>query len=350
MKIGIIGLSCSGKTTIFNALTGQSAETSAFSGAKREPNLAEVNVPDERLYKLSSMYNPKKTTPAKIQYVDIAGSVSSKDEKKQNELDELLNLLRPADALLHVVRNFELAGQAPEPQKDFEALESELILTDLITVEKRLERLEKESKKGKKPDPEEYELLKKAKDLLDKGIALRGDKEICSSKKLRGFTFLSAKPTIVVLNTGDDIEIGTTKLELPSPIGFVEIKGKLEMEIMQLDPEDAEIFRNDLGLDEPATTKLIQKSYELLGLISFFTVGEDEVRAWTITQGTKAQKAAGVIHSDIEKGFIRAEVVSYDDLINAGSYHNAQKQGKVRLEGKDYIVQDGDVIQFRFNV
>ncbi len=349
MKIGIIGLSCSGKTTIFNAITGQKAETSAFQGGKREPNLAEVNVPDDRLYRLSEMYSPKKTTPARIHFVDIAGSVSTQEEGKQGgDLEEILNLLRPADALLHVVRNFDLAGQPPDPQQDFESIESELILADLITVEKRLERLEKDTKRGKKPDPEEFALLKDAKKLLDSGHALRENSDIAEAKKLKGYTFLSAKPVIVVLNTGDDNT--SISLTLPKSVDLMEIKGKLEMEITQLDPEDASVFRQDLGLEEPATSLLIRKSYELLGLISFFTVGEDEVKAWTIRQGTNAHKAAGAIHSDIEKGFIRAEVVGYNDLISAGTYHQAQKQGKVRLEGKEYIVQDGDVIQFRFNI
>ncbi len=349
MKIGIVGLPSSGKTTIFNALTGSSAETSSYQGAKKDPNLAIVKVPDSRLQKLSGLYNPKKTTPAQVHYVDLGGTVSAKEESG-SALDEMLNLLRPVDALIHVVRNFDYAGIPPTPQEDFENLESELVFTDFFIVERRVERLEKEVKKGKKGDPRELELLKEAKDILERGEALRNYPDLAHAPELRGYAFLSGKPCIVVLNSGDDTEPESTNLKLPSDIPFIEIKGRLEMEISQLDEEEQEVFRQDLGIEEPATYQLIRESYQLLGLISFFTVGPDEVRAWTIKNGTPAQKAAGAIHSDIEKGFIRAEVVSYDDLMECSNYGAAQKAGKVRLEGKDYIVKDGDIINFRFNV
>ncbi len=348
MEIGIVGLSGSGKTTIFNALTGSEAEVSGFSGAKKDPNIAQVKVPDERLDVLSSMYKPKKTTPAIIQYVDLGGGLSAKEEK--DSLESILRLLRPCDALVHVVRCFEFAGQAPDPQADFENFEAELILTDQVIVERRLERMEKELKKGKKGNPREFELLKRAYALLDQGRALREDEEIREAPELKGYTFLSAKPCIVVLNLGEEVEPGSVDLSLPEGMPLVKIKGSLEMELSQLDSEEAELFRKDMGIEEPATHMLIRESYRLLGLISFFTVGEDEVKAWTIVKGTPAQKAAGRIHSDIERGFIRAEVVAFDDLIAAGSYQAAQKAGKVRLEGKEYVVQDGDVINFRFNV
>ncbi len=352
MEIGIVGLPGSGKTTIFNALTGSEAETSAFQGGKKDPNLALVKVPDERLDRLAAMYKPKKVTPAQVKYIDLGGSISSSGsgKAKQEAMDEILRLLRPCDALVHVVRGFEFAGQGPTPQEDFEQFESELILTDLMSVEKRLERLEKEVKKGKKGDPRELELLKAAHEILDGGQALRTSEEIASAPQLRGYTFLSAKPVIVVLNIGEDDEEGNFRLELPEGISFLEIKGSIEMELAQLPEDEAEEFRRDMGLEEPAIYRLIKESYRLLGLISFFTVGEDEVRAWTIRRGTLAPKAAGAIHSDMEKGFIRAEVVHYDDLMAAGSYHGAQKAGKVRLEGKDYPVKDGDIINFRFNV
>ncbi len=348
MEIGIVGLPGSGKTTIFNALTGSEAEVSAFSGGKKDPNIAQVKVPDERLDKLSQMYNPKKTSPAIIQYVDLGGGLNARDEK--DSMDAILRLLRPCDALVHVVRCFELAGQAPTPQDDFENFEAELLLTDQLIVERRLERMEKELKKGKKGNPKEFELLKKAYEILDSGRALREDAEISNAPELKGYTFLSAKPCIVVLNLGEDQDADDVNIELPQGVVAVRIKGALEMELSQLDEEEAELFRQDMGINEPATYMLIRESYKLLGLISFFTVGEDEVKAWTIKKGTIAHKAAGRIHSDIERGFIRAEVVSYDDLIAAGSYQAAQKAGKVRLEGKDYVVQDGDVINFRFNV
>ena len=352
MEIGIVGLPGSGKTTIFNALTGSEAETSAFQGGKKDPNLALVKVPDERLERLAAMYKPKKVTPAQVKYIDLGGSIAATGQAgaKQDAMDEILRLLRPCDALVHVVRGFEFAGQPPSPQEDFEQFESELILTDLMSVEKRLERLEKEVKKGKKGDPRELELLKKAHEILDSGQALRTSEEIAGAPQLRGYTFLSAKPVIVVLNIGEEDEEGRFSLELPEGVSFMEIKGSIEAELAQLPEDEAEAFRADMGLDEPAIYRLIKESYRLLGLISFFTVGEDEVRAWTIRQGTLAPRAAGAIHSDMEKGFIRAEVVHYDDLMAAGSYHAAQKAGKVRLEGKEYVVKDGDIINFRFNV
>ncbi len=348
MEIGIVGLPGSGKTTIFNALTGSEAETSAYSGGKKAPNISQVKVPDERLEVLSRMYKPKKTTPAIIQYVDIGGGIGGSEKK--DSMDEILRLLRPCDALVHVVRCFELAGQPPSPQEDLNEFESELVFTDLMIVERRLERLEKEVKKGKKGDPRELDLLQKAHKILDAGKALRTNEEIVTAPELKGYAFLSAKPCIVVLNIAEDHEPGMVKIELPKNVPSIELKGGLEMELAQLDEEEAKAFRQDMDLPEPATFRLIQESYRLLGLISFFTVGEDEVKAWTIKKGTQAQKAAGAIHSDIQKGFIRAEVVAFSDLASAGDYHAAQKAGKVRLEGKDYLVQDGDVINFRFNV
>ncbi len=350
MEIGIVGLPGSGKTTIFNALTGSQADVSAFHSGKKDPNLAQVKVPDPRLWKLTEIYQPKKTIPAQVQYIDLGGSISAKSGEKQDVMDDIIRLLRPCDALVHVVRGFEFAGQKPAPQDDFEQFESELILTDLLSVEKRLERLEKEVKKGKKGDPVELELLQQAYKILDAGNALRIAPDIAAAPQLRGYTFLSAKPVIVVLNINEDTKEGSIHLELPKGISLMEIKGSIEMEIAQLPEDEALEFRKELEIEEPAIFRLIRESYRLLGLISFFTVGEDEVRAWTIKRGTKAPKAAGAIHSDIEKGFIRAEVVHYDDLIAAGNYQAAQKAGKVRLEGKDYEVKDGDIINFRFNV
>ncbi len=349
MKLGIVGISGSGKTTIFNALTGSVAEVSAYQKGKRESNLAVVKVPDSRLDRLSSIYNPQKTIHAQVQYVDIGETVSPA-EGRESSIDELLKLLHPVDALVHVVRNFDRSGEPPRPQRDLEAMESELILTDLIILEKKVERLEKEITKAKKGNPEELELLEKAKGILEGGDALRRYSEIAQSPMIKGYAFLSAKPCIVVLNTEDDVGLGVTDLRTPNDTVFVELKGRLEMELAQLSPEEAELFREDMGLEEPATFRLIKESHQLLGLISFFTVGKDEVRAWPIRKDTPAQQAAGAIHSDLEKGFIRAEVVSYDDLMAYGSHSAAQKAGRVRLEGKNYLVQDGDILNIRFNV
>lgn len=342
-------MSYCGKTTIFNALTGSMAEVSAYQKGRKDPNLGIIRVPDVRVDRLSSMYKPKKTTYAQVQYVDIGGAISAEESVKCS-MDELLKLLRPVDALVHVVRNFDRSGEPPRPQEDFEALESELLLTDLITLEKKIERLEKEINKAKKGNPQDLVLLKQARDILERGEALRGYPEIAQSPLFRGYALLSAKPCIVVLNTGDDLDSGNITLHLPKGMAFVEIKGRLEMELAQLSFEDARLFREDMDLDEPAIFRLIKISYQLLGLISFFTVGKDEVRAWSIPQNTPAQKAAGAIHSDMEKGFIRAEMLSYDDLISFGDYSSAQKAGKVRLEGKNYLVQDGDILNIRFNI
>lgn len=349
MKLGIIGLPGSGKTTLFNALTGKTAEVSFYQGGKREPNLAAVDVPDGRLERLTELYLPKKTIPAKVQYVDIAGTVGVK-EGEEASLDALLTLLRPADALVHVVRNFERVGEPPNPQRDADELEADLVLTDLLSVEKRVERLTKEVKKGKRGDPEELALLEGAKTILETGEALRAHPQLAEAPKLSGYAFLSAKPTIVVLNSGDELTLGATPLHLPPGVRLIEIKGRLEMELSQLPPEEAEFFRADLGLSERATNQLIRESYALLGLVSFFTVGPDEVRAWTVRSDTPARHAAGTVHSDMEKGFIRAEVVAYSDLIACSTYAEAQKAGRVRLEGKEYPVKDGDIIDFRFNV
>ena len=351
MKIGIVGLPSSGKTTIFNCLTGVGAELDAQRphGKGQEANLRQVPVPDRRLDVLSKMYEPRKTTHAQVQYVDVAGELKARDGEGKG-LDELLRHLRPVDALLHVVRAFEWAGTPPTPREDYERLEEEIVFADLMIVERRLERMEQEHKKGRKYDPEEHDLLKRAQGLLEAGRPLRVDPELREAQKLRGYAFLSAKPEIVCLNLGEGMEEGEIDLGLEQGTPLVGIKGAVEQEILELSPEEQEAFREEMGIEEPAMHVLIRESYRLLGLISFFTVGKDEVRAWTIKEGTTALKAAGVIHSDIERGFIRAEVVSYDDLVSLGSYGACQKAGKVRLEGKDYVVKDGDIIHFRFNV
>jgi len=350
MKIGIIGLPGAGKTTIFNCLTGIGlGDVEPQGGKGHDASLRLVPVPDERLDALSKMYEPKKTTYAQVQYVDVKGELKAKEGEAKG-LDELLRHLRPVDALLHVVRAFEWAGTPPTPAEDFSSLEEEIVFSDLIIVERRLERMEQEAKKGRKYDTEEYGLLKEAKAILEEGRPLRSSPQIARAPKLRGYAFLSAKPEIVCLNLGEDVDMASISLELPEGVSVVGIKGAVEQEILDLSKEEQEAFRREMGVKEPAMYVLIRESYRLLGLISFFTVGKDEVRAWTIKEGTIAHKAAGVIHSDIERGFIRAEVVAYSDLISYGSYAACQKAGKVRLEGKEYVVKDGDIIHFRFNV
>jgi len=348
MKLAIIGLPGSGKTTLFNALTRGHAAISA-GGRSREANIGVVNVPDGRVDLLSTMYEPQKTIYAHVEYVDVGGFDSSGEKDKP--LDEKLwTLVRPADAIVLVARNFERGGFAPAAWSDIEKVESELILADLIVVEKRLARIEEDKKRGKKINEEEHNLLSRCLTALEEEKPLRALGEAASSSLLKGFALLSAKPILWVINNGEKY----TKVEIseaPPHTMVAEVSGQIEMELAQLSPEEAEVFRGGLEVDaEPALQRIIRYSYALLGLISFFTVGKDEVRAWTITKGTPARKAAGVIHSDIEKGFIRAEVLAYDDLVEHGSYAQAQKKGLARLEGRDYIVQDGDIINFRFNV
>ncbi len=346
LKIGVVGLPLSGKSTVFSAITGSLGVATQGKG-RLEPNLATVKVPDPRVEELSKIYSPQKTTHAQVQYVDLAEGATAHGGSKEKELDYLIHHLNEVNALVHVVRNFHRAGEPPTPQSDFEAFEEELILADLMMVEKRIDRLGREITKGKKGDPAELELLKQAKEVLESQRALRGC-EFIHEPQLKGYGFLSAKPCIVVLNSDESSEL--PKTELPPGLPVVEVHAKLEVEILELPPEEAQGFREEMGIVEPATHRLIRESYSLLDLISFFTVGEDEVRAWTIRRGTTAQKAAGVIHSDIEKGFIRAEVLSYEDHLRYGTFKAAQKAGKVRLEGKDYLVQDGDIMSFRFNV
>jgi hypothetical protein len=344
MKLGITGLSGAGKSTIFEALTRNFQE----EGHKTENRLALIEVPDVRVEILSGLYKPLKTIFAKVEYY-LPAIHAQKSEAKKDQ--NLWTPVRDCDALIHVVRNFSGYGlEAPAPHKDFTGLDQDLILSDLVTVEKRMERIEADKKRGKKADNGEISLLATCRESLEKEIPLRRIPEIASTQILRGFAFVSAKPVLVLLNNSDD----DSKLpELPDAMKKEEcllIRGKLEQEIARMSPEDAADFLSEYGIKETARERVIKKSYEILGLISFFTVGEDEVRAWTIKKGTMALDAAEVIHSDIKKGFIRAEVVSYKDLLDAGTYAEARKRGTVRLEGKTYSVQDGDIINFRFNV
>lgn len=358
MKIAIAGLSNSGKTTIFNALTGLSIETTVYPTTSGEPHHGVVKVPDHRVDKLSGIYKPKKTTCSKIEYIDYLGL--TKGDQKQNR--SVLEFLKDADAVVHVVRAFidesvvHPLGDV-NPIRDASTLRAELILGDLELVERRLESMELMSRKGqKKINEAERTALLKCREVLENETPLRNveftEDDILAMRHLQ---FMTLKPEIIVLNIAEgEIGAGSTaelqeKLrEFGGPV--VALSGKVEMEIAELPEDERKAFLEDLGIEEPALNRLIRVSYDHVGLISFLTVGEDEVRAWAIKKGTDALNAAGKIHSDIQRGFIRAEVVSYDDFIEAGSMSAARERGLLRLEGKTYIVRDGDIINFRFNV
>jgi len=361
MKTAIIGLANSGKTTIFNALTGLNLEVTNYPTLSGEPHTGVVRVPDVRITRLAGMFKPRKTTQATVEYIDYLGL--TKGDMDQNR--KVFDLIRDADAIVHVVRGF--ADEAivhpmgsVAPRRDAETVELEMIFGDLELVDKRLERMEQGALRGKKPDEAEQKLLVKCKEALEKETALRDlDFTEEEQKAMRSLQFMSIKPQLIVLNVAEEeMNSAGTAAATADLQGFftgrqvrvLNLCGKIEMEIAQLSPDEAEVFLDDLGIAEPALNKLIHLSYELLGLISFLTAGEDEVRAWTIRRGTDAQRAAGKIHSDIERGFIRAEVVAYDDFIAHGSMAAARDKGLVRLEGKTYEVKDGDIINFRFNV
>ena len=360
VKVGIIGVASSGKSTLFQLLTGASAPA---PGGRPEARLGVARVPDPRVDALAVMYQPKKRTPATVEYVDVPGVV-------KGEGSALVDLpaLRGVDALVHVVRAFESDSVAHpdgsvDPVRDAKMLELELILADLGTAERRLERLEGNIKKANRADDvAERAVFLKLKAALEAERPLRevvpglSDEE---RKRLRSYSFLSEKPLILVVNMGEDeVRDAAGVLERRGLASFAAAPGRalvpvsapIEAEMAQLSSDDARAFREDLHLEEPGLDRVIRASYALLGLISFLTAGEDECRAWTIRKGTKAQPAAGAIHSDIERGFIRAEVVAFDDLMAAGSLAACRERGTLRLEGKEYVVRDGDVINFRFNV
>lgn len=358
MKIAITGLSNSGKTTIFNALTGLSVETTVYPTTGGEPRYGVVDVPDERVDRLSEIYRPKKTAYSKIEYIDYLGL--TKGDQKQNR--SVLEFLKDADAVVHVVRAFEdeavlhpLGGV--DPMRDASTLRAELILGDLELVERRLESMEQMKKKGKKPNEAERAALSRCKEALEDERPLRyagfSEDELLAMRHLQ---FMTLKPEIIVLDIAEG-DLGSERAEetrerLEESYGgpVVSLSGKVEMEIAELPAEERNAFLDELGIEEPALNRLIRVSYDCVGLISFLTVGEDEVRAWAIRKDTDALHAAGKIHSDIQRGFIRAEVVSYEDFVAAGSMAAAREKGHLRLEGKSYIVQDGDIINFRFNV
>jgi len=342
MKLGIMGAPQSGKKTIFNALTG--ARGSSDSG-KTDPRLATITVHDERIKHLRSIYNPQKTIYAKTEYMLPSPAHGG------NPGNELWNQLRICDALIHVVRNFTVfGGTEPNTEKDFFSLEEELIINDLAVVEKRIERMELDRKRGKKPNNEEAELISLCHKILDKGAPLRSNTELASHPLLKGYTFLSAKPMLVVINNSDEDESLPAWKKQPERVQMIVLRGKLEQDIATMSQEEANVFIDAYNIKELAIDRIIKSSYNLMRLISFFTVGADEVKAWTIVDGTIALDAAEVIHSDIKKGFIRAEVLAYNDFLSQGNFNNAKKAGLVRLEGKEYKVMDGDIINFRFNV
>jgi GTP-binding protein YchF len=362
MQLGILGLSKAGKTTLFNLLTGSSEETGKF-GRSAEAHLAVARVPDSRLVALRDLYQPKKYSPATVEYVDIPGI--QRDESREN-LD--LTSLKTVDALVHVVRAFEDSELlhpegSVDPLRDVESIDLELILSDLELVERRLQKLEQAKKRGLQPEEirEQSLLSETILPTLENEKSLRTlSLEAEDERRLRGFQLLSAKPLLVVFNVGED-EIGASgatgssdtaapHLEEEPQRRQVVMSAPIEAEISALPLDEQAEFLSDLGLTEPSVDRVVRASYDLLGLISFFTVGEDEVKAWTIRRGTAARKAAGAVHTDIERGFIRAETVGWEDLVRLGSTAACREQALLRLEGKEYVVQDGDVMNFRFNI
>ena len=362
MKVAIVGIPESGKTTIFNALTRGKAEVAAYSPTLA-PNIGVAKVPDPRLQLLEGIFQPKKTVPAEVSYIDIAGPI--KGFGKEGAGGELLNYLTTADALLQVVRAFE-DDKVPhpqgsvEPKRDITALDLELALSDLAIMERRLEKLETSLKAAKAMEQESYLkeqlLLQKIKAKMEKDVPIRLQglaKE--EFRMLANYQFLTAKPMLVVLNIGEEQIPQASQLEgeikaLHPQFAVVALCGKLEMELAQLSEAEAKEFREAMGLSKPALDRVIDLSYSLLGLVSFFTTVSSELKAWTVPSGTPAPKAAGKIHSDMERGFIRAEVISCSDLESCGNIAEARKRGLLRTEGKDYIIQDGDVVTFLFNV
>jgi ribosome-binding ATPase len=359
LRAGLIGFPSSGKTALFQLLT--SAREAPRPAGKAEANVGVSRVPDERLDRLTELFKPKKHVPATVEFADMGGAAAKSGATATALLD--VAAFRNADALLHVVRMFRdpavpHAAGSIDPARDVRTMEDEVILADLGVVERRLERLEKDLKKAATPDlRKEHEILLRCRAALEAGQPLR-DLELPAedARRLRGFQFLSAKPLLIVLNLDEaDLPQADRAVELAGIAEFVKgpharavpICAKIELEIAQLDPADAAAFMADLGLKESGLDRVIRASYDLLGYISFFTVGEDENRAWSIPRGTNAQNAAGEIHSDIQRGFIRAEVCRYDHLLARGSIAACRDHAELRLEGKEYTVLDGDVINFR---
>lgn len=364
MKLGIVGLPNVGKSTLFNAITNAGAEVANYAFCTIEPNVGVVAVPDYRLDELAKMYSPKKITPAVIEFVDIAGLVkgASKGEGLGNKF---LSHIREVDAVIHVVRCFDnddimhVSGSV-DPKRDIETINLELILSDLEILDRRIDRTAKAAK-GDKSLLTELEFLKRLKTELENGVSARAVEADDDEKAiLADIGLLSAKPVIYACNMSEDDFASNIEnnerykavCEIAKAEGaeVLPICAELEAEISSLSKEEKEMFLSDAGIESGGLDMLIQRSYSLLGLISYLTAGEPEVRAWTIKKGTKAPQAAGKIHSDFERGFIRAEVISFDELMACGSMQAAKEKGKIRSEGKDYAMQDGDIVLFRFNV
>jgi GTP-binding protein YchF len=355
MRLGIIGLPQSGKTTIFNALTHGDVPT-MVSGGRIEINTAVVDVPDPRVDRLVEIYKPKKSTYAKVTYVDIAGLGDSPG--KTDISGRLLNELSQMDGFLHVVRAFEdhsvpHISESVDPRRDIAAMDAELLLNDLISVERKLKRLEEEWQKGgrdKGTVEREQDLFLRMESILSDEQPLRSMEFTLEEQRvISSFSFLTIKPVLVIVNLGE----GQQPPDLAGAIPYVDLvslQGKLEMEISQLPPDDAQLFLEEYGIQESSLLRVMHLSHELLGLLTFFTGDEKEVRAWTLRRGSSAPEAAGTVHTDMQRGFIRAEVINFEQLDPLGSLALAREQGKLAIEGKDYIVHDGDVIRVRFNV
>ncbi len=347
MRAGIIGLPQSGKKTIFRLINRLRGEKELDLALHKEPVVVSITIRDERLELLSRMFRSKRIVFLKMEYllpVEIYSPV--KGERP------IWSQVRICDELIHVIRNFELAGEPPSSEEDFWRLEEEMILSDLLVVEKRLEKMKSDRKKGKKErDLEmEFELLHRCKGILEEGRPLREYPELISEPMLKGFTFLTAKPMLLVINNEeDDIELPAWKRR-PASLRMLPIRGRLEMELSGMEESEAKELKELYGIDGFTVDTLIRESFEALNKITFFTVGEREARAWTVDRGTKALDAAGEVHTDMKRGFISAEVISFEDIKACGSLSEAKKKGLLRLEGKDYIVQDGDVVTFRFNI
>lgn len=361
MRIGLVGLPNSGKTTVFNAITRGNISTTAYSSGSLDVNTLVVDVPDTRIDRLVDMYKPKKITPAKVEYSDIGG-LRGDANQGISITGEQLGLIATNDALIHVVRAFEDDNiphplESIDPQRDIETLDTEFLLSDLSKIENRMPKLEANLGRGKllpsfESDKKEHAILTRLKAALEDSIPIR-DVGLTpeESRLLRGFQFLTEKPLMILINMGDEGFADADKITYPHRHSTVStIRGRLEMDITQLDKDDAEMFMEEYNITELSLNRIINESYQLLNRMVFLTAGEKEVRAWEAPLNAPALECAGVIHSDLQRGFIRAEVMAFEDLMAAGSEAAVKAVGHYRLEGKEYIVQDGDILVIRFNV